>query len=224
MSYHFGASSGKLLCIIMKKNHTTDWFILNLVSCPSCNNKLIPKPVQGDIKNVFCENCDFSCRFETIMNHPDESIFSIYSGDLSKLLSDKVTLPPFIFHFKWMIDGVRFEKIYFFPFIAHSFLKERKNYPIGLMSDDKEEMIFYSNFFILPHILLFEQPSVEDMAEIVSNYQKISTSFIQRKFGVGYARASMIKEIVTKIRRKKGIFDEIINEDDDDEEDEEDEW
>lgn len=206
----------------MKSYYSTDWFILNFIACPNCNGKLIPKPVANELRNVFCENCDFSCRFETAFNHPNESILNIPYGDLDKLISNKKTLPPFIIDYKWKQDEIEFEKIYFFPFIALRFLKEEQKRPIQLLPNEKENSVFYSNMFELPHILLFEQPSIEDMAEIASKWQNITTSYIQRRFGTGYVKASMIKRLVLQIRRKKGIVDEVIEDIDEDEDDDED--
>lgn len=208
----------------MKSYYSTDWFILNFITCPNCNGKLIAKPVLNELRNVFCENCDFSCRFETALNHPNESILNIPYGDLNKLISSKTTLPPMIIHYKWKEGEIEFEKVYFFPFIAHRFLKEEQKHPIELLPNNKENSVFYSNMFELPHVLLFEQPSIEDMAAIASRWQNITTSSIQRRFGTGYLKASIIKDLVIRIRRRRGILDETIGEIDEDDDDEDDEY
>jgi len=204
----------------MKNRNSTDWFSLNFIVCPNCNGKLVPKPITNEFRNVFCENCNFSCRFETAFNHPNESILNISYGDLDKLLSDKVILPPFIIDYKWKENETQWEKIYFFPFIARRFLVEEKKHPIQLLPNDKENLVFYSNMFDLPNILLFEQPSIEEMAEIASYWQNINTTVIQRRFGTGYVKASIIKDLVMKIRRKRGILDELVGEIDEDDDDE----
>jgi len=97
---------------------------------------------------------------------------------------------------------------------------EEKKHPIQLLPNDKENLVFYSNMFDLPNILLFEQPSIEEMAEIASYWQNINTTVIQRRFGTGYVKASIIKDLVMKIRRKRGILDELVGEIDEDDDDE----
>lgn len=201
----------------MKNIYSTDWFILNFLPCPNCNSKLIPKPVKGEWKNVFCDSCDFTCRFVTALNDPNESRLDILPSDLENLLLDKVALPPLIVHYKWQEGNIKWEKVYFFPFIAYRFLKEEQDHPISLLPDKTKSIYF--NMFELPNILLYEQPSDEEMAEIASHWPQISTSAIQRIFRIGYAKAASIKDIVMALRRKKGIVDEEVDDSLDDDTD-----
>lgn len=208
----------------MKNQKNTDWFILNLIHCPNCNGKLVAKPIINELKNVLCEACNFTCRFETSFSDPEQSILSLPSDELDKLISDKVVLPPLIIHYKWEDSYLKYEKVYFFPFIAYRFLKEEAISQINLLSESskKNNVIFY-NMFELPQILMYEQPSDEDLAEIASHWENTGTSSIQRKFKVGYARAALLKDRIMELRRKRGIIDEPIEENDDDEDEEEEE-
>jgi len=68
---------------------------------------------------------------------------------------------------------------------------------------------------------LYEQPSEEDMAEIVSKWNRVSTSHIQRKFRIGYARSARIKDIAMALRRQRGVIDLEDFDDSDDTDDDE---
>lgn len=201
----------------MKNIYSTDWFILNFLPCPNCNSKLVPKPVKGEWKNVFCDSCDFACRFVTALNDPNESLLDILPSDLENLLLEKVTLSPLIVHYKWQEENIKWEKVYFFPFVAYRFLMEEQKHPISLLPDKTNSIYF--NMFELPNILLYEQPSIEEMADIASHWPQISTSAIQRIFRTGYAKAARIKDIVMVLRRKKGIVDEGVDDSVDDDTD-----
>lgn len=76
--------------------------------------------------------------------------------------------------------------------------------------------MFY-NMFELPHTVLYVQPSDQDLAEIVSHWPTIGTSRIQRVFGIGYAHAARIHDLVLEMREKAGI-DKEESEDEDAEE------
>lgn len=201
----------------MKNIHSIDWFALNFIPCPNCNSKLVPKPVNGEWKNVFCDTCDFACRYVTALSDPNESMLDILPSDLEDLLTEKVMLPPLMIHYKWEQGDIKCEKVYFFPFIAHRFLQEGQRTAISLLAD-KTNSIYY-NMFELPSTLLYEQPTVEDMAEIASHWPAISTSLIQRRFGTGYSKAARIKDIVMVLRKKRGIVDPEMDESDDDDDD-----
>lgn len=196
-----------------KSDFSIDWFVLNFVPCPNCNARLEAKPVEREWKNVFCTNCDFGCRFITALNDPYESRLNILPKDLEDLLSEKTVLPPLIIHYKWQDGEINWEKVYFFPFVAYRFLKEHQEHPISLLPDREISVLF--NMFDLPNVLLYEQPSDEDMAEIASRWPSISTSLIQRRFRTGYSKAARIKDIVMVLRKRRGIVDEETVEDDD---------
>jgi hypothetical protein len=185
----------------MKNNHAMDWFVLNFVPCPNCKSRLEARPVEREWKNVFCTNCDFACRFVVALNDPNESKLNILPKDLEGLLSDKVSLPPLIIDYKWNDGEIDWEKVYFFPFISFQFLKEQQEHPISLLPDREISVLF--DIYNLPNMVLFEQPSEEDMAEIASRWEKVSTSYIQRRFRIGYSRSARIKDLAMGLRRKK---------------------
>jgi len=203
----------------MKNQKSTDWFVLNLIVCPNCNGKLAVKTVVNEYKNVFCEECNFACRFETAFNSPTQSLLSLPTDELERIITDKVTLPPLIIHFKWGDGEIKYERVHFFPFIAYRFLQEEGIDPITFLPESSDgRNIIFSNMFELPHILLYEQPTDDDLAEIVSYWENWSVSFIQRKFQFGYARSALLQDKIKELRRKRGIIDESSEESDDEDE------
>ena len=200
-----------------KPKITTDWFMLNVFVCPNCNGKLLAKPTDGEWNNTFCEDCNFCCRFETAFNSPDGSILILPTKELDRLLSDKTILPPLMIHFKWKEGEVSWGKIIFYPFISYRFLQEEQNHPISLLPNAKDKSVVYSNMFQLPQIVLYEEPSMEELAEMASCWPDVTISKIMRKFKFGYAQSARLKDVVQKIWLKKGIIQEVADDYDFDE-------
>ncbi len=206
----------------MKNKKTIDWFILTLVPCPNCNGKLVPRPLPDEIRNICCEICNFSCRFETAYNNPNQFILSLPTDELERTMSEKITLPPLIIHFKWKEDSIQYDRVLFYPFIAYRFLKEEGLDPITFEPESKKARnTVFTNMFQLPFIPLFEQPTDDDIALIASEFENTSTSYLQRKFQIGYARASELQDKIKRILRKKEHGNEPLeielDSDDDDE-------
>ncbi len=197
-----------------------DWFILNLVPCPNCTSQLVSKPVEKQWENVFCTTCSFACRFITVHQNPDISKLHILPDNLKKILKDNTLLPPLIIDYKWNSENIKYEKVIFFPFISSKFLKEQQEYPVSLIPDEETSILF--EIQNLPSIILYEQPSIEDMAEVASKWDRVGTSSIQRMFKVGYAKAVRIKDLTMILRRQRGIED-VEDESNDLDEDEDDE-
>jgi uncharacterized protein YbaR (Trm112 family) len=192
----------------MEQKYRTDWFILNLIACPNCNGTLRAQPAENELRNVFCDSCNFACRFETAFSSPTNSVLVLPSTQLEELITEKEMLPPLIIHFKWTDDDIAYEQVQFFPFIAYRFLKEEMSYVVSLATGNKEAVTVYQNMYELPSITMYEQPSEEELAQVVSAWENISTSQIQRAFRVGYGRAALIQDLAKEIRRKKGIVDD----------------
>lgn len=202
-----------------KNNPAMDWFVLNFVPCPNCKSRLEAKPVDGEWKNVFCTSCAFACRFITVHQDPNISKFNILPKDLKTLLTEKTLLPPLIIDYKWSDGEIEWEKVFFFPFISSKFLEEQQQLPISLLPDQETSVLYQIDD--LPNMTLYEQPSENDMAEIVSKWNRVSTSYIQRKFRIGYSRSARIKDIAMALRRQRGIVDlEDIDDSDDSDDDE----
>ena len=191
------------------------WFVLNFVPCPSCNAKLEPRLVEGDVRNVFCTWCDFSCRFVSMYTAGNNKHFALRRADLDALLQLRKTLPPLMIHYKWESVGITREQVDLYPFIAFRFLQNEHTYTPDVLSDGPLDVAVFSNMFDLPTISLYQSPSDEELADHIAQTwpQPIHTSRIQREFEIGYARAATIKDAVIKRLAALGVS---VEEDEDD--------
>src|SRR5882672_2498309 len=118
----------------MDSLYSSEWFALNYITCPNCTGKLLPKPVEKQWVNVICSACTFGCRFVVALNDPEDSRLNVSPKELEDLLTDeKAMLQPLIVHYKWQDENLKWEKLYFFPFIAYRFLKEDQRHAVSLL-------------------------------------------------------------------------------------------
>src|SRR3989344_6258645 len=185
---------------------STKWFILNFLFCPSCNSPLKPIGTEGQWNNIACTWCDFACRLVTAPNSPYDAVLAVRKAELENLLQLKKVLPPLMVHFKWESNGTTWERVVFWPFIAYRFLKEEHRAPIDLEPDHAPDVEIFSNMFTLPNTTLYESPSDEEIADAILKTwpQPIRASLIQEKYGMGYVRASRVRDLALDGLRKLG--------------------
>ncbi len=183
--------------------------------------RLVPKEKVINLCNIQCTDCSFAARF-VMLGENDPLILSINSAELEPMLAFKTTLPPFIFYRSWKYADINmpFENAVFFPFVPYTLLK-KPSPTISLTGQQDEDILLYVLDHELPHDLIYTSPSDEEIAEIVSNWQKLTASRIQEKFRTGYARSARIKDEANNIRRRKGLPIDEAQYEDEGEEDEE---
>lgn len=190
---------------LTRKSGAMDWFILNFVPCPNCSSRLEARSVKRKWNNVFCTMCAFACRFATANQDYSISRMCIFPKDLKAMLAKRTLLPPLIIHYKWTDNDIEWEKVIFFPFIASRFFEEQQQYPVPILPGEACPVLYPTDD--LPSMILYEQPSYEDIAEIASRWSNVYTSRIQRMFRMGYGKASLIREMAMALRRKRGVTD-----------------
>ncbi len=193
---------------------------ISVFNCPNCGGRFYPKSDTGNFTNIRCGDCYYEVWFHLIEGRGREVAFSVDTEDMERIMMQKIILPPVILYWKWQDEEtkIRWEVADLYPFIPYTYLRAA-DISIPLGGQINNTTVFLQDE-LLPTMRLYTSPSDEELAEEVSNWSSVSTSYIQRKFNFGYARSARIGDMAKKIRRQRGITDdpEVVEDDDGEEE------
>jgi len=129
--------------------------IINHVSCPNCNKKLMTLPKNYPLYDVQCSACSFRAQVKTTNGKPRSIIFGAGWDIMEKVLKSGFITPPIFTNFKWIENGVSKQEVRFYPFIPKNTLKKytlsekarRANY----------KMFHYTNLDKLPYFIVYKK-------------------------------------------------------------------
>lgn len=190
---------------------------LSFFNCPNCNGRFVPSEEKQSLTNIVCQACNLKVRFIKIPDVVQQPLLAIKKSELDRLLKKKQPLPPVIIHrtIHEPYLGQRYQEATFYPFIPYSFLQSGQS--LTYLTDKTTDALLFLDPESLRSIELIPPPKDEEVAEVISRWEQISTSRIQRTLGIGYSRAARIKDLAEAIRRKKGLSVESEEESDEDE-------
>jgi hypothetical protein len=194
--------------------------ILPLIPCPNCNGRFYPHDF--GMTNIRCSDCGYEAIFQMMEGAQRQLAFTIEKEDADMMMAQKVLMPPAILYWSWKLDGtnIQMEAADLYPFIPYTFLRVA-DVSLSLSGQPNKSLVFLQSDDLLPKMRIYSSPSDDDeIAHMVSSWEKPNTSRIQRIFEFGYARAARIMDKVKEIRRKKGLPDGGPSIEDDEEEEE----
>lgn len=130
--------------------------IIEKVSCPNCQSKLVLLPQGFPMYDIQCSRCLFRVQVKTVNSRPKAQIFGAGWDIYEKVLKAGYLAPPLIVNFKWRgKNGGLCQEIRFYPFIA------KGNIEKYTLSEDAQRanyrMFKYVKLDRIPHITLYQQ-------------------------------------------------------------------
>jgi hypothetical protein len=129
--------------------------IVTLVPCPNCAKPLMTLPPNYPLYDMQCTGCSFRVQVKTNNSKPKSEIFGAGWDIMDKVLKSGFMIPPLIANFKWEENGVKHQKILFYPFIPKSNIKKRQLSSTARRANYK--MFNYVRLEELPCFLLYER-------------------------------------------------------------------
>lgn len=127
--------------------------IVEKVSCPNCNKKLMCLPPNYPLVDIQCIACNFRAQVKTINSKP--KCISLGAGwdIMHKVLKSGYMVPPTFFNFKWA-NGEK-QEIRFYPFIPR--LNLRKYQLSHTAKRSNYRMFNYIGLDKLPYFVMYEK-------------------------------------------------------------------
>ncbi len=129
--------------------------VVRLVPCPNCKKPLMQLPANYPLYDLQCTGCAFRAQAKTNNSKPTDEIFGAGWEIMEKVLKSGFMIPPLLANFKWTENGMKRQRIIFYPFIPKSHLKKRQLSPNARRANYK--MFNYVGLLDLPHFVVYEK-------------------------------------------------------------------
>ncbi len=144
------------MSIIQENGKKGEQEVVDLVSCPNCNKKLMLLPANYPLCDIQCTGCQFRAQIKTANHKPSSVIRGAGWDIMEKVLKAGILPPLLILNFKWEEKGTKSQEIRFYPFVPKSHLKK---YTLSQHARRANYRMFnYVNMDKLPYIMLYKNP------------------------------------------------------------------
>lgn len=91
--------------------------VVDLVSCPNCDRKLMLLPASFPLNDIQCTGCHFRAQVKSVSSKPKDIIRGAGWDIMAKVLKAGFLVPPLIANFHWEEGKTKHQEIRFYPFI-----------------------------------------------------------------------------------------------------------
>jgi len=125
--------------------------VVEKISCPNCNKKLMLLPKNYPLVDVQCTGCIFRAQVKTINDAPKNNLFGAGWDIMNKTLKSGYMVPSTLINFKWNDH----QEIRFYPFIPKTTLKDYKLSEKARRANYR--MFHYTKMNELPYFVLYKK-------------------------------------------------------------------